>query len=466
MGGSPISQSGVESSKKRLNEAMQALRANALANTADESKLKTKPDELEAVARFIAFLDASEYTFDEIQQLSRNGNKAQALQALSKYSEKEIDAKFQPLLDKAIEDELNIAKNAKFETESLIDQLRIISLLASLTAAVFCVTTLIWLLRSIKKPLTALMRGTAEIADGNLIYRIPVMGRDEFGYLAAQFNEMAEKLGVQHAKLRDSRAVLERRVAERTLELVRLNEELEVMDGQRRAFLADISHELRTPITILCGEAEVTLRTHELSLREYRDTLQRILELAMQLGKYVNDLLYVARADSTNLQFESERLDFNELIKTTTEDFQVMAAENSITVSLNTLDQPLWINGDKQRLRQLLFILGDNACRYSKPEGLIQLDLSKTGQQAQLSIEDQGIGIPAEDLERIFERQFRSQNAQLSRNDGSGLGLPLAKSILKAHGGEIYVTSIENVGSTFTIKLPLIETQEFFENER
>jgi signal transduction histidine kinase len=138
------------------------------------------------------------------------------------------------------------------------------------------------------------------------------------------------------------------------------------------------------------------------------------------------------------------------------EDFKVMAEENLISVSLKVPTEPVWVHGDKKRLRQLLFILGDNACRYSKKQGYIVVDLSMEAREACFSITDQGIGIPAQDLDRVFDRHFRSQNALHSRNDGRGLGLAMAKTILKAHGGHISVTSIENSGSTFTVRLPLV----------
>jgi two-component system OmpR family sensor kinase len=244
-------------------------------------------------------------------------------------------------------------------------------------------------------------------------------------------------------------------VAERTFELHQLNEELKRMDNSRREFLADISHELRTPITVIRGEAEVTLRTRELNADEYRDVLQRIVELSMQLGKYVNDLLFLARSETANLQFEWDSLNLTELVSSAVEDFQVMAQENSISVSLDAPDQQVWVRGDKQRLRQVLFILGDNACRYSKQGGLIAVGLRVDGNEASFSINDQGIGIPAPDLERIFDRHFRSKNALSLRDDGTGLGLSMAKSIVKAHGGRITVTSTENAGSIFTVTLPL-----------
>ena len=260
----------------------------------------------------------------------------------------------------------------------------------------FSLTSGILLLRGVRNPVEALMKGTGEIASGNLDYRIALDTRDEFAYLANHFNQMAQELELQQDKLREGRAVLEKRVAERTFELHRLNEELKRMDSARREFLADISHELRTPITVIRGEAEVTLRGQERDAEEYKDALHRIVELAMQLGKYVNDLLFLARTDTANLQFEWDSLDLTELVASAVEDFQVMAEENSISVSLDAPPEPAWIRGDKQRLRQLLFILGDNACRYSNPGGHITVALRVDGNEASFSLTDQGIGVPAQ----------------------------------------------------------------------
>jgi len=452
---SPTAQAGVESSKNRLYVAMQELRNTAIAESHAENS-PDKPAELERVAQFTAFLDASEYRFDEVESLRQQGKLEMAVQVLSKFSEEEIDGKFQPLIDAAINAERKKAGKARQELEDLVAQSGWIAILASLTAAMFSLTSGVLLLRGVRKPIEALMKGTGEIASGNLDYRIVLDTRDEFAYLASHFNQMAQELNLQQDKLREGRAVLEKRVAERTLELHRLNEELKRMDTARREFLADISHELRTPITVIRGEAEVTLRGPEREAEEYKDALQRIVELSMQLGKYVNDLLFLARTETANLQFEWDSLDLAELVVSATEDFQVMAEEYSLSVSLDAPAEPAWVRGDKQRLRQLLFILGDNACRYSKPGGHITVALRVAEKEVSFSLTDQGIGIPAQDLERIFDRHFRSQNAMHSRDDGTGLGLPMAKSILNAHGGHVTVTSIENSGSTFTVTLPLI----------
>ena len=458
----PMAETSLKMSKQHLYEAMEALRntavkAPAVGNPTEDRQLR--PVELERVAHFTAFLEASEYRFDEVERLFQQGKRDLAVQALSKFSEEEIDGKFQPLIDTAINAEREKARKSREEMEDLVRRSRWIAILASLTASLFSLTAGAFILRGVRKPIEALMKGTDEIASGNLFYRITLDRRDEFAYLATHFNQMAQELEIQQEKLREGRAVLEKRVAERTSELRSLNEELKRMDIARREFLADISHELRTPITIIRGEAEVTLRGREHDAEEYKDALQRIVELSIQVGKYVNDLLFLARAETANLQFEWDRLDLAELVVGSVEDFQVIAQENSITVSLDAPSEPVWVRGDKQRLRQVLFILGDNACRYSNPGGRIVVTLWTNESQACLSLSDQGIGIPAHDLERIFDRHFRSKNARCSRDDGMGLGLPVAKSILKAHGGKITVASTVNVGSTFTVTLPLISIE-------
>ncbi len=449
-------------SKQRLFEAMQALRDEAVKDPVPGSRNQhqNKSAELERVANLTAFLDASEYRFREVKRLREQDKPFLARQALSKFSDEEIDIKFQPLVDAAIAAEHEKAAKAKYELENLVNQSRWFAIAASFSAAIFGLIAGIFLFGQAKKPMEALMQGTDEIASGNLNHRIELHSHDEFAYLASHFNTMAQKLGVQQEKLRQNQAELEIRVAKRTFELQQLNHELKLMDEQRRALLADISHELRTPITVIRGEAEVTLRGQERDAGEYKDSLQRIAELAAQLGKYVNDLLFLARTETANLQFEWETLNLAELINSSAEDFKVMAKENAITLSCTGLDQPVWVEGDKQRLRQVLFILGDNACRYSKPGGHIAMKAWLEGKQVHISLADEGIGIPSQDLKRIFERHFRSDNARRLCHDGSGLGLPLAKSIIKAHGGNINVVSSENAGSTFTISLPQISADE------
>lgn len=450
----------IDLSSQRLQQAINALR-NRITGTFDSPKeavpASREPGELELVAKLTAFLEASEYRFDEVERLKRKGNNALAFRTLSTFSEGEIDTQFQPLIDDAVARELQKAHRASDKMEQMVARSRTLAMLAIISAALFGVGAGMKLVSGLKKPIEALMAGTDAIASGNLRYRIALKGKDEFAYLARHFNLMAQKLELQQEKLRESRVLLEYKVEERTAELQQLNIELQRMDQARRAFLADISHELRTPITVIRGEAEVTLRGGDRDIAEYKDTLQRIVELSMQLGKYVNDLLFLARNESANLQFEWEEIDISELVASAIEDLQVMALERELTVRCDAITEGLIAKGDPQRLRQVLFILGENACRYSRTGGDIRISLIAEDNHAIFRIADQGIGIPEDDLPRIFERHYRSPNAMTTCPDGSGLGLAMARAILTAHGGAIRAESRENQGTVFTVELPIIQ---------
>lgn len=453
----------VEMSRQRLHDAVERLRkaaATDLDAASDIEVWQTRQSELDSIARLSASLEAGMNRFDQVDRLRQEGRREAALLLLSEVLEEDIDRKFDPLIDDAINRERERALVARERLMGLIGLSSWISISTAIVSVVFSIAAGAMLFRSIRRPIEALMRGTDEIAAGNLPYRIPIDSRDEFGYLAKHFNQMAQELEVQQRKLGEARTVLEQKVAERTLELNHLNGELQRMDHARRQFFADISHELRTPITVIRGEAEVTLRGRNKDAEEYKESLQRILELSLQLGKLVNDLLFLARAETANLQFEWETLDLVELVVNAAEDIRVLAQEKSIEVTLNVTDTPVWVRGDKQRLRQIIFVLGDNACRYSHAGGRIIIDLEGGGTEALLRVTDHGIGIPAQDLKMIFDRYYRSTNARRSSDDGTGLGLPVAKAIVAAHGGEISADSSEEAGTTFAVTLPQVDLKD------
>lgn len=457
----PAATTGMACSKRRLDTAIGKLKhRNAKASASKTAKTcQRQPAESERDAHLTDFLEASEYRFDEVEHLRLQGRRDEALQILLTLSEGEIDGIFQPQIDAVINGEHDKVHASQEQLEALLDQFRGITLVAAAAAALFSLASGLFLLGAVRKPVEALMRGADAIASGRLDHRIDLASRDEFGHLATRFNRMAEELGRQQEKLMENQAVLEQRVAGRTRELHRLNTQLRHMDTERREFLADISHELRTPITIIRGEAEVALRGREREAGEYKDALQHIAELSGQLGKYVNDLMFLARAETGGLQFDWDSLDLAGLVADAVEDFQVMAQDGGISVDWEAPAGAVWVRGDKQRLRQVLFILGDNACRYSRPGGRITARLRAENGDALFSLGDQGIGIPVQDLGRIFDRHFRGTNARQSREDGSGLGLPVAKSIVTAHGGRITVASTENAGTTFTVALPLVPAE-------
>lgn len=453
----------VEMSRQRLHDAVERLRKAAATDldTANDIEVwQTRQSELDSIARLSASIEGGMHRFDEVDRLRHQGRREAALLLLSEVLEEDIDRKFGPLIDSAISRERERALVARERLMGLVGLSRWISVSTALVSVIFSIAAGAMLFRSIRRPIEALMRGTDEIAAGNLPYRIAIDSRDEFGYLAKHFNQMAQELEIQRRKLGEAQAALEHKVAERTLELNHLNGELQRLDHARRQFFADISHELRTPITVIRGEAEVTLRGRNKDAEEYKESLQRILDLSLQLGKLVNDLLFLARAETAHMQFEWEMLDFIELVVNAAEDIRVLAQDKSIEVMLNVAETPVWVRGDKQRLRQVIFILGDNAVRYSNAGSRIAIDLEADGTEAVLRVNDHGIGIPAHDLELIFDRYYRSMNARRSSDDGTGLGLPVAKAIVTAHGGRISAHSSEGAGTTFAVTLPQLTLNE------
>lgn len=235
-----------------------------------------------------------------------------------------------------------------------------------------------------------------------------------------------------------------------------LNEMLGRLDDsfrQVRQFSADASHELQTPLTILKGEMEVALR----SLRtpeEYQKTLHSALEEIDRIARLVEGLLLLARADAGVLRLDRQPLALAQLIKDVHGQVSPLARERGIALLLGPVED-VALRGDAERLRRLLLNLADNAIKYTPPGGQVTLSLQREGAWALLRVTDTGIGLPAEDQGRIFERFYRAAEARTRNADGSGLGLCIARSIAEAHGGRIEVESAPGQGSTFTLKLPV-----------
>ena len=168
---------------------------------------------------------------------------------------------------------------------------------AGLAALAISLVTGLVLYRSISRPMRRLLAGVRAIRTGDLQHRVASGGADEFAQLASQFNEMAATLEDRDRRLLDARSSLERQVSERTAELAGANQRLNYLDRRRLQFLAEVSHELRTPVTILRGEAEVTLRVRPESPQAYRESLTRIAQKAEEMGRLIDDLLFLVRSE-------------------------------------------------------------------------------------------------------------------------------------------------------------------------
>ena len=312
---------------------------------------------------------------------------------------------------------------------------------------------------ALRRPLDALRRGTEALQHGDLQHRIPDIGADEFGQLARTVNALAGELERHRQGEAEARLRLEGMVQARTAELQQALHTGQLVDARRRQLFADISHELRTPTTAIRGEAEITLRGRDKPLEEYRTALARIADASRHLGSVIDDLLAIARQDLDALALRREPLAIGPVLAEAVNQAGALARERRITLALEdaTAVAPgaeVRLQGDVQRLRQLFLLLLDNAVAYSHPGGHVEVRARADDRSWQLEVIDQGIGIAADELPQVFERRYRSAGARAHRPDGSGLGLPMARALVEAHGGTITLSSAESAGTCVQVSLP------------
>jgi len=273
------------------------------------------------------------------------------------------------------------------------------------------------------KPVDDIARAARAITAHNLDQRIQFSGvDDELGRLVATFNEMISRLQLSFTQIQQ--------------------------------FSSDASHELRTPLTIMRGELELALRSKKNSSEQYRTVLSSALEETMHMTAIIENLLTLAKADRGLTNFTKEDVWLRSIVQELFEDCEMLAEHKQITVTLGTLDDAL-ILGDAVRIRQLLLNLVDNAIKYTPERGTVAISLIREQYQARIDIKDSGVGIPSEDISKIFDRFYRVDKARTRELGGSGLGLSISKWIADIHGGTISVESTVNSGSIFTVTLPL-----------
>jgi len=228
-------------------------------------------------------------------------------------------------------------------------------------------------------------------------------------------------------------------------------ERLESLFTLQQRFLADVSHELRTPLTVIKGNVDLMRRMKRLD----EESLASIDAEAGRLTRLVGGLLLLAQAESGKLTLNLAPVDLDALLLEVFQEMHVLAG-NKVRLHLTEIDQ-LQVNGDRDRLKQVLLNLVANAIQYTPQGGDVFLSLARVGEQARIIVRDTGPGIPAEDLPHIFERFYRAEKSRTrSSTSGFGLGLSITRWIVEHHGGTITVESKEGKGTTFAIWLPLL----------
>ena len=274
-------------------------------------------------------------------------------------------------------------------------------------------------------PVVAMAERARRIGVEDLSARLPVANPgDELGRLAATFNELLERL-------------------ERSLD-------------QQRQFMADASHELRTPMTTVRTAATVALQQPYRDEADYRDTLQIIEQQSARLSRLVEDMFTLARADAGNYPVRREEMYLDEVIDEVVHAARVLASARDVQIEL---EHPTGIafTGDEELIRRLVVNLLDNAVRYSASGSVVRVVVQALPGVCTIAVHDTGPGVDVESQTHIFERFYRVDRSRTRRatDGGAGLGLSLARWIARTHGGDLVLTRSSGDGSTFTATLPL-----------
>jgi signal transduction histidine kinase len=282
------------------------------------------------------------------------------------------------------------------------------------------------LMRRALAPLVALTRAAGCVHERNLGEPLPrTRNGDELDRLTEVLNDMTARLQGSFKRIRE--------------------------------FTLHASHELKTPLTILCGETELALRDETLSPAHHERCVSELEELR-RLTRIVDGLTLLAKADAGLVPLTLVPVRLDELARDIFADTQLLAAGPGVRVELASCETTT-VAGDPHRLRQLLLNLADNAVKYNGPDGLITLSLRRAGGQAEFVIANGGAGIPADVLPRVFDRFYRGDPAHNGEVDGCGLGLSIAHWIVSAHNGTIQVESVARQRTTVTVRLPLVSTE-------
>ena len=301
--------------------------------------------------------------------------------------------------------------------DNFITSVRMANIKAGILAAIFALAMGIYLSRRISKPLVMLSEAARKIANRELSHRVPIYTNDEIGEVGGAFNKMAESL--EHNEL------------------------------LRKNLIADVAHELRTPLSILRGNLE--LLKDDL-IKPSPEVFASLHEESIRISKLVDDLQSLAHADAGEMQFDFKMEDLAQVVRNIASELSSEAAKKNIKIDVQA-SEPVHVLFDRYRIGQVLYNLISNAIRYTE-KGKVQIKVQDLPKFVRVEVCDNGPGIAEKYLPFLFDRFYRVEKSRNRTSGGSGLGLAIAKSFVEAHGGRISVESKIGEGSKFVFYLP------------
>jgi len=284
--------------------------------------------------------------------------------------------------------------------------------------------------KTMLSPIQGMTKAAKAMADGDFSRKIAVESKDEIGILAETFNDMA-------------------------LQIETMLEELKKAEMLRREFVANVSHELRTPLTSIRTYAETMSDNQGIPQETEEEFLRVIINESDRMTKIVQDLLELSRFDSGNSKLTLEEFPVEKSVRDVYAAIALEAKKRSHVINLELEWKLPRIVGDRARIEQVLMNIISNALKYTPDGGRIDIYVGSLMDSVWIRIEDTGIGIPEEDLPRVFDRFYRVDKARTRESGGTGLGLSIAKEIVTKHGGDIKIESTQGKGTSVTITLPI-----------
>lgn len=298
--------------------------------------------------------------------------------------------------------------------------LRLSLILGGVGGAALALLSGVFIARKITEPLREIERAARAVACGDTSRRAHVKSKDEVGDLAASFNTMADSLAKQ--------------------------------EHARQQFIADVAHELRTPLTVLQGEIEAM---QDGLTQPHFDRLESLHEEAQLLNRLVDDLLTLSLADAGELKLQLSAEPAAVVLERGVSAMAESAARANVTLKLEPDPDLPDVAVDSQRISQVLINLLSNAIRHTPPSGEVVVSAELTQDHVRVHVRDSGSGILAEALPHVFDRFYRVDPSRSRSSGGSGLGLPIARQLVSAHGGDIWAENNEGPGATLTFTLPV-----------
>ena len=282
----------------------------------------------------------------------------------------------------------------------------------------------LWVYRSIAVPLVKLKKATQNIKEGNLDFVLDVEGKDEFSELCQDFEEMR------------------RRLKEST-------EEKSLIEKENRELISNISHDLKTPITAVKGYVEGIMDGVADTPEKMDRYVRTIYNKTNEMDHLINELTFYSKIDTNRIPYTFNKLNVEDYFEDCSEEVGLELETRGIElVYANYVEKDVMVIADGEQIRRVIHNIISNAIKYmDKPKGIIQIRIKDVGDFIQVEIEDNGRGIAAADLPYIFDRFYRADASRNSATGGSGIGLSIVKKIIEDHGGKIWATSKESIGT-------------------